>query len=73
MPKCVLCHREDPILDGTYTRVDFGGRIGIALVCDDCGERADPHEVVVEDHGAFVVTVDDAEWTEPELREAWGG
>lgn len=73
-PRCFVCKREGPILDGTYTRVDFRGQIGIQLVCDDCAVKADPEprEVVVEDHGAYIVTIDDADWTEPELREAWG-
>ena len=39
-PRCWLCKREDVILDGLYTRVDFGGRI--ELCCDDCSEKADP-------------------------------
>lgn len=39
--RCFLCHREDEILAGTYTRVDFGGDVGIQLVCDICSSRAD--------------------------------
>ena len=36
---CRFCHRTVPILDGTYTRINFGGTI--SLVCDDCYERSD--------------------------------
>lgn len=40
-PGCYFCHRTAPILDGTYTAIDFGPRVGIQHVCDDCNEKAD--------------------------------
>lgn len=40
---CRFCHLWQPILDGTYTRVQFPD--GIALVCDECAVRAEDVDV----------------------------
>lgn len=40
---CHYCERVGPILDGTYTRVNF--KDGPAPVCDDCRERGTEYVV----------------------------
>ena len=37
---CYFCKRMGPVLNGTYTRIDFGAS-GVRNVCDDCSEKAD--------------------------------
>lgn len=52
---CHYCHRWEPILAGTYTRVDFRGDIGIRLLCDDCGAKADDRYASWQDTEVEVV------------------
>lgn len=41
VPPCFLCKRTDMVADGLYQRIDFRGRTGIQLVCDECVSRAE--------------------------------
>ena len=56
--RCDFCKRT--LVDGTYRHMDAALRI--LAICDTCWERGQEaerwDEVVVEDHGSYVVTAD---------------
>jgi hypothetical protein len=64
MNGCYFCHRTRPIENGTYTLMDFGHRLGIQEVCDDCYEKGNEAEEPAEweqDHGGYVLVADEAD------------